>query len=238
MWWLWYAGPVAVVVVYFLTGLSKAVDARRLREGASWRKNEGGGARVVKTMPVELAGALDHAGGGEPLVMYELFPKLAYLALVRSSELAISDHQTIVGKLASVAPEFTLSPQPVVDGALQVQTRGVVFAKHAAFSTQFIVEGPDASAIKKWLTRPIRNALLEFPGLWLRVRGSTMTLTLYGSADSALLDELVITADALFAEIGAEGGPSLLGPEDEPEAAPKGSAKNRPERPAVARAVS
>jgi hypothetical protein len=226
MWWLWFAGPVAVVVVYFLTGQSKVVDKRRLREGTSWRKNEGGGARIVKTMPVELGDALVSAGGGEVLVTYELFPKLAYLALVRSSDIAISDHQTIVGKLAASAPEFTMSPQPIVDGVVQVQTKGVVFAKHAAFSERFLIEGPDASAIKKWLTRPLRNSLLEFPGLWLRVRGMTMTLTLYGSADAALLDELVITADTLFAELGAEGGPSLLGPEAEEPA--KSSAKDKP----------
>lgn len=227
MWWLWYVGPVAVVVVYFLTGLSKAVEKRRLGEGKSWRRNEGGGARVVRTVPAELAGALGGAGGGRVLATYELFPKLAYLSLVAADERSVSDHQTIVGKLAASAPELTVSPQPVVDGVLQVQSRGVVFAKHAAFSQQFLVEGPDPAAIKKWLTRPLRKALLEFPGLWLRVRGNTMALTFYGSADASLLDELVVTADALFAEIGAEGGPSLLGPDDDEDVAPKTAAKKK-----------
>jgi len=66
--------------------------------------------------------------------------------------------------------------------------------------------------------------LLDLPGSWLRVDGRAMTLTLYGDADADQLDELVATADAVFAERGAGGAPSLFG-EEQAEAARGASAE-------------
>lgn len=48
--------------------------------------------------------------------------------------------------------------------------------------------GPLAKQIRSWLSRPIREALLDFPDVWLSVQGKTMALTLYGAV-SALIGQ-------------------------------------------------
>src|SRR5262249_10591810 len=119
-----------------------------------------------------------------------------------------------------------------------VPNTGIQFKKDPEFMGLFLVEhtlddGPaapvrdaDEKAIRKWLSPPLREALLDFPDGWLRVdgRAKVMAFTLYGPADDQRFDELVATADIVFAEYGAEGGPSLLADEaderDEPEAKP------------------
>lgn len=131
-------------------------------------------------------------------------------------------------------PSFTVRPLPIVEG-VRVANTGVEFKKDPDFMALFLVEpgvegGPPnrgteqeiAKAIKRWLSPPIREAMLELPEVWLRVEGKAMGVTVYGPADEQKLNELVICADVIFAEHGAEGGPSLLGddPADEPEAPP------------------
>jgi hypothetical protein len=115
-----------------------------------------------------------------------------------------------------------------------VPNTGIQFKKDPDFMAFFLVEAPGAEApppppakagapapvaadtaiakqVRAWLSRPIREALLDFPDAWLSVQGKTMALTLYGSVSADKLHELVAAADVIFAEHGAEGGPSLLG---------------------------
>jgi hypothetical protein len=56
-------------------------------------------------------------------------------------------------------------------------------------------------------------------------RAKAMAFTLYGPADAQRFEDLVAAADIVFAEYGAEGGPSLL-PEDAP--AEKGGPNAKP----------
>jgi hypothetical protein len=46
-----------------------------------------------------------------------------------------------------------------------------------------------------------------------------MAVTLYGPADAERINELVTLADVIFAEYGADGGPSLFGDAEEEEEA-------------------
>lgn len=226
MWWLWFAGPVALVVVYFLTGRSRKIEQRRERDGKSWRVNEGAGARSVGKPPGDLGVALQETVGGRVFSAYELYPKLAYVALASAEPTELSDHQTVVAKLAKPGPSLTVSPISILDGTPQ-PNRGIPFTKHAAFMAEYVTTAEDdkeQAAVKRWLSRPIRKALLEYPGLWLRVRGDVMTVTLYGSADAAQIDELIVSADAIFAEVGGGDAPSLLGPDEDDEPAPAGDA--------------
>jgi hypothetical protein len=103
-----------------------------------------------------------------------------------------------------------------VAGALSKTAR--VASKVAAAATPDApVDEAEERAIRKWLSPPLREALMDFPDAWLRVEGKTMALTLYGPADADKLGELVTAADVVFAEYGAEGGPSLFGDEEEEE---------------------
>lgn len=234
MWWLWFIGPIGVVVLYVLTGFANDDREQRERAASSWRKGPGGGAKIVRRLPPELAIALDDAGGGRAFTNYELFPKIAYLALMGSDAVAASDHQTIVGSLDGDPPSFVVRPLPILDGK-RVANSGVQFPKDEDFMAEFLVEGEDATRIEKWLSRPLRTALLDVPTAWLRVRGKTMALTVYGFADEEQIDELVLTADTIFAEHGAQGGPSLLGVDEgeEQEVAPeKASAPAKKAEPA------
>jgi hypothetical protein len=221
MWWLWFAGPLAVVVIYVISGLDRSERDERIRAAEAWRNGPGAGAKLVRRLTPDFSASLEDAGGGEPLRIYELFPKLAFVTVVGSDAVAASDHQTVVGKLEGPAISFTARPLPIVDGKRAPNT-GVTFPKDPDFMAEFLVEGEDAAATKKWLSKPIREALLDLPASWLRVRNGRMTLTLYGAANEDLLDALIVCADAIFAEHGADGGPSLLGDEadQEPNEAP------------------
>ncbi len=226
--WLWYAAPVAIGLLYFLTGLWP--DRRRSYEVQRWRvgfrgpaapppvkgkkkKAEEVGPREVSSMPGDLTRMVEEAGGGAVLAYYELFPKLAYLAEMAADAAAASDHHTVVAKLAKPAPTFTVRPLPIVEG-VRVENTGIKFPKDPEFMALFMVEGEDARAIGKWLKRSMRDALCEQPDLWLHVRGRAMALTLFGPADAEQIDDLIATADAIFAEVGAEGAPALIA-EDE-----------------------
>lgn len=151
-------------------------------------------------------------------------------------------------------PSFTVRPLPIVEGN-RIANTGIEFKKDPEFMALFLVEpfvegGPQntgteqeiAKAIRRWLSPPIRAALLELPDVWLRIEGRAMGVTVYGPADADKINELVICADVIFAEHGAEGGPSLLGDdeEDEPEekapAPPPKKAKKPAEKKASAKA--
>lgn len=232
MWWLWIVGPIAVAVIYALTA---QVDKRRAAEADAWAA--GAGLKKVSAAPSELGRMFEEAGGGTPSRIYELVPKLAYLGLFDADASAASEHQTVVCKLDAPSPYLTARPLPIVEGN-RIANVGVAFPKHVEFAELYLVEGPDHAAIKKWLGRPLRKALLDLPDTWLRVDGKAMAVTLYGGADADRIDDLVATADLLFAEYGADGGPSLLpdldddeddeDDEDEPPPPPKVAAKPKP----------
>jgi hypothetical protein len=231
MWWLWIAGPIAVACIYLLTG---APDKHRAREVELWRASWGpervpvppkkgkkgasapvqSGARRVPGLPADLARLAIGGGAGEPIGIFELVPRIAFLAVYGPSATAGSDVQMVLGKLASPAPPFTARPVPIVDGT-RVPNTGILFTKDAPFSAAYLVEGTDARGIKKWLNPLVREQLLDMPELWLDVEGKALAVMVYGPADAEKLDDLVAAADVIFAEYGAEGGPSLLGDDSE-----------------------
>ncbi len=202
----------------------------------------GPGAKRVTALPGSLARMLRAAGGGERVSTFELVPKLAYLAVMHADLVSGSDHQTIVAKLDESAPTFTTRPIALLDGQREVNT-GVPFKKDTEFTDVFFVEreieGNESGkpvteegdkVIRKWLSPVVREALMDAPDLWLRVEGKVMALTLYGPIDADRMNDLVTAADVIFAEYGADGGPSLFGDEDEekdgePEPTPPPKAK-------------
>ena len=121
----------------------------------------------------DLTRRVEEVGGGAVLAYYELFPKLAYLAEMAADATSGSDHHTVVAKLAKPGPTFTVRPLPIVEGA-RVENTGVKFPKDPEFMQLFVVEGEDAKAIGKWLKRSMREALCEYPDVWLHVRGRAM----------------------------------------------------------------
>jgi hypothetical protein len=192
----------------------------------------GPGAKLVTSLPGPLHRMVEAAGGGAPVARIELVPKLAYLAAMAANATSASDHQTVVTRLEEPAPSFTVRPLPIVEGA-RIANTGIEFKKDPEFTALFLVEAAthpagskastapssadQAKKIRAFLSRPIRDALRELPDAWLRVAGKAMALTLYGPADADKLNQLVTAADAIFAEHGAGGGPSLFGDLDEEE---------------------
>ncbi|MEO7331496.1 MAG: hypothetical protein ABI193_23170 [Minicystis sp.] len=194
-------------------------------------RREGTGAKRLGALPGPMKRMVDAAGGGDLLGHFELAPRLAYLSVTGATSTSGSDLQSITAKLEDAGPSFTARPLPIVEGE-RVPNTGIQFKKDPDFMAFFLVEPavPETTAptkqataaktpsetalskeIRAWLSRPIREALLDFPDAWLSVQGKTMALTLYGAVSAEKLDELVNTADIIFAEHGAEGGPSLLG---------------------------
>ena len=236
--WIWIIGPVVVALVFVLTDKR---DKRRDAEIERWRARMGS-PKSVNTLGGPFMRMILAAGAGQRIGYYELVPKLAYLALLGGDAVAGSDHHTMVGKLDESAPSFTVRPLPILDGQLEVNT-GVQFKKDAEFMETFsvdrVLEGSESvpkapndaldKQIRQWLSPPVRQALLELPDAWLRVDGKMMALTIYGAADADKLNDLLTAADTIFAEYGAEGGPSLFG-DDEDEAAPAPPPKRQGER--------
>ncbi len=193
------------------------------------------GPRKVNSIPGPLARLVDSAGGGTVVAHHELVPKIAYLSAMAADAINASDHYTVTGKLEEAGPSFTARPLPIVDGRL-VDNTGVEFKKDTEFMELYLVDrfvegegkatnpgDPADKAIRKWLSPPIRAALIEMPSLWLRVSGKVMSVSVYGPADAEKLRDLVAAADVIFAEYGADGGPSLVGDdEDEEPAGPTG----------------
>ncbi|HTN89783.1 MAG TPA: hypothetical protein VL242_39180 [Sorangium sp.] len=228
--WLWYVGPLALLVVWFLTGLRTRHEARRDGELVRWRalmtpkatvRRPGGyrdsrktsaeivGPRPVRSAPSSLERMLQETGGGAVIARFELVPKLAYVAVVGPDAKNGSEYQVVLAKLAKAAPRLTVCPLPLLDGTRAPNT-GVQFKKDPEFMEHFLVEGPEAKAIGRWLSTRVRDALREFPDAWLYVQDRVMALAVYGPVDAERLEELVITADAIFAEHGSDGAPSLL----------------------------
>lgn len=268
--WLWLGGPLLIFLIYQLTMRSSADRRRRLREAQIWRESvapvpeesAGGhpyrpdpkskqkekdakkapvtaGPPRVATIPGALAALLAKVGGGLPLVQYELVRDLAYLSIMEANHLAGSDHQTVTARLEVRGPVLSVRPLPTVDG-VRVPNNGVQFRKDPELMSLFLVEGPDAKAIGKWLSPAIRRALCQLPSAWLRVEGNTMAVTVFGALAADQIDQLVELADAIFAEHGAEGGPSLFGEDEgappEPVAAKAGEEKSEGKKGAKASA--
>ena len=238
--WLWVGGPVLVLITYFLTMRSSAERRRRLREAEIWSSsvgpervtaeedNKGGapfrpdptkkkatkkrssGPKRVTSMPGVLERGVLLAAGGERIVTYELAKDLAYLVLSEANATASSNAQTVVAKLEDAGPTLSVRPLPLVDG-VAVPNTGVQFKKDPELMRLFLIEGAEAKAIGRWLSNPIRRALCELPKAWLRVEGKTLSVTVFGDLEADQLDALVQLADTIFAEHGAEGGPSLFG---------------------------
>jgi hypothetical protein len=217
--WVLFAAPVVVFVIFLLTGRP---DRRRGVELDRWRK-KAGNPRKVTSIPGLLARILEPAGGGTPVAYFELVPKIAYLAAMGADAFHGSEHATVVGRLDDQAPTFCVRPLPVLEGE-RVANTGVEFKKDDEFMGLFLVErtldGEPSDkisetadkAIRKWLSPPLREALLDLPDAWLRVDGKnrTMAMSVYGLFDAEKMEALVATADIVFAEYGADGGPSLL----------------------------
>ena len=238
MTWLWFVGPLVVGLVYVLTGRR---DTRRDAEIDLWLKRMSSPPRRLTSLPGPLARILATTGGGETIGYFELVPKLAFLAVLGADAMQGSDHQTVVAKLDEPGPVFTVRPLPIIEGE-RVPNTGVQFKKDEEFMKEFLVErgleGSPLAAesealdkeIRKWLSPPVREALLELPASWLRVDGKNkvMAFTLYGPTTADRIHQTIAAADIVFAEYGAGGGPSLLeDDEDEDEdeaAAPKADA--------------
>ncbi|MEZ4302209.1 MAG: hypothetical protein R3B70_45195 [Polyangiaceae bacterium] len=266
--WLWVGGPLLVALIYFLTRGNSAARKRRLREADIWRRSiadaipraaednkegapfrpdkskkkpaqkatEAGPSRVAE-LPPSLRGALAAATSGEQIAHFELVRDLAYLSIVESNLVEGSDSQVVTARLEERAPQMVVRPLPIVDG-VPVANSGVLFKKDPELMKAFLIEGPDAKAIGKWMSAPIRRALCKVPGAWLRVQGNTMTVSAFGSLEADELDGLVELADEIFAEHGAEGGPSLFGDGDdrapEPVVAPAKKKAKKSAPPATA----
>lgn len=255
MWWLWIVGPMAMAMLYLVTDwrdkrreteveqwrLGMGPRPRAPQKATGYRQGKQAtpppaGAKKVAALPGPLARILLAAGGGERVGYFELVPKLAYLAVMGGDATSGSDHQTVVARLDDQAPTFMVRPLPILEGQRELNT-GVQFKKDPAFMEQFQVErsheaglalvGSEAAdkIIRKWLSPPLREALMDLPDAWLRVEGKTMALTLYGPTDADKLSDLVTAADIVFAEYGAEGGPSLLGDDEDAEVAAPAPAK-------------
>jgi len=256
--WLWFGGPLLLLLTYFLTMRASKERKRRLREAEIWRaslrpatareespkekpertdstkkseapKKSSGPARVT-SIPPALRGALIVAGAGESILHYELVRGLAYLSLMEANATAGSDYQAVSAKLEARAPTLVVRPLPLVDG-VRVANSGVQFKKDPELMALFLVEGPDAKAIGKWLSAPIRRALCEVPSAWLRVEGTTMVVSVFGTLEADQIDGLVELADTIFAEHGADGGPSLFGEDEADRPAPVSAPTSKKQRP-------
>ncbi len=201
-------------------------DAPQGHRGAKGAK--GKGPRRVNAPPSQLTRLLEATGGGDVVDYYELCPKLAYLAVMSANAFQGSDHVTVLARLDEAAPTFTVRPLPIVEGK-RIANNGVQFKTDAEFTELFLVErgiesGPTTTpteegdkAIRKWLSPPLREALLDLPNGWLRIDGKAkvMAFTVYGLVDADRIGELIAAADIVFAEYGADGGPSLVGDDDD-----------------------
>jgi len=233
-WFLWIAGPVGLVFIYFA---SAGRDKHRDNELNSWRTKAGWpravgdpikkGRAKGRTVPWP-SGALWHlvgeAGPGTQLVTFELAPKLAYVAVVDANLMSGSEHVTLIAQLAEPAPNLLVRPLPIVEGQRRPNT-GILFKKDPRFSGLFTVEGANPASLRSWLDTPTRKALAALPDVWLRTQGATMALTLYGRPSEDRITKLIEVADAIFGEYGAGEAPSLLPPEGPREG--RGSRKKK-----------
>ena len=158
-------------------------------------------------------------GDGRPLGFFELVPRVAFLAIAEASSAESSDYQAVVARLDEKSPTFTIKPTPIVEGVLQPGL-GIEFKKDPDFSDAFVVEGVNdapatVKAIRRWLSTPIRDALMDMPEAYVWVEGTTLVVAYYGAAGEEELNRLVVAADTIFAEHGAAGGASRFGEDDD-----------------------
>jgi hypothetical protein len=174
--------------------------------------------RAVAELPAPLATLLPLVGEGRPYAYYQLKKGIAYVAVVEADAFNPSDFVTILMALDEPAPRFVARPLPIVEGK-RVPNTGIRFKDDPDFTTEYLVEAApgtgtaEVAAIKEFLADEVRDALLELPSAWLHVERTAMAVTLYGRFDSDKIDALVELADAIFAEYGADGGPTLLEPD-------------------------
>jgi uncharacterized RDD family membrane protein YckC len=216
--WLWYIGPLLAVLCYLAVVLgSTGEDEQRKRHLARFidellgplKEGKKQLGRRVRALPDELLELVTAAGGGARIADVVLVPQLAYFASRAADGETLSAQHTVVFKLKKRAPSFVCRPLPIVDGR-PVENRGLEI--DADFGALFIVDGErgDQKAIRAWLDDDVREALTDLPAVWLRTDGTRAALTLYGPIDAESMEELVATADVLFAAYGS-GSQSLLG---------------------------
>ncbi len=171
--------------------------------------------REVSTLPPELARLLPQVGEGRPVGYFQLKKGIAYVAVVEADAYNVSDFCTILLSLEEPAPRFVARPLPIVEGK-KVANTGVKFKDDPEFTAEFLVEaaqGTAAADVRAFLSDEVRDELLELPQTWLLVEPHAMAVTVYGAFDADIADRLVTLADVIFAEYGAEGGPSLFEPD-------------------------
>ena len=166
--------------------------------------------RQVVAPPWELTALLEQAGGGKQVGVYQLLPKLAYVIAVEADGVAGSDFVAVVAKLEAKHVPLLARPRVPED----VNAGPALISKDALFREAFWVECTDVKAARDLLSEGIRETLRELGGGWLFVRSDAMALVRYGYIDAGRVHALVTAADEIFAEIGADGGPSLLGEDD------------------------
>ncbi len=213
---------------YRTPAVVRTPDRRDLARKQLGPEPDGGKAKKVVSPPWELSSMVEAAGGGRQVGVYQLLPKLAYVIAVEADAMSSSDFIAVVARLEAKRSEITVRPRVADDRP----TARTVQLKDLRFNAAFITEAADGRSAKELLSEGVREVLLEHKAGWLFVRGDSMALVRYGHVDAAKVHALVDAADAIFAEIGAEGGPSLLGEEE--EAPPSLASKSK--KPAVARA--
>ncbi|EYF05537.1 hypothetical protein [Chondromyces apiculatus] len=219
--WLWYVAPIVVIVLYFLTGLPGRHERRRDREVARFRElmrpeepGEIDGPQPTRQIPAELSRLLEGLGGGPMLSAFELHHKLAYVAIMGPDFHNSSEYQVVLARLDRKAPSFRVSPLALIDGQ-RVPNTGIKLKKDASFTDSFQIDGTEAKRVSKWLTSRVRDSLRDLPYAWLVVDQTTMALAIHGPVDADRLYALITAADSIFAEHGAEGGPSLFFDDDD-----------------------
>jgi hypothetical protein len=225
------AGPLAAWIVWRATEPSgkagdRVIEAFRNFEIPEDPDQEGEGYRATKlkprsrvvalktvvAAPFDLAVVLDRLGAGAPRSVLELHPKIAYAAFIDANELSLSDRFTVLLRLEEAAP--TLSVRPLV--ATEPSPKDVVvFKKDPEFSARMQVLGADAKAVRTFLSAVVRDAILDSPDVWIEAQGKALAVSAFGPFDLGRCRRVVELADVLFAEYGADGGPSLLEPSGE-----------------------
>lgn len=225
--WLWYIGPLLAALCYLAVVLgSTREDEERKRHLARFidqllgplREGKKQLGRRVRVLPAELAELVDTAGGGARVADVVLVPQLAYFASRAADGENLSAQHTVAFQLKKRAPTFVCRPLPILDGR-PIENTGIVIDQE--FGASFVVDAERGGekAIRDWLDDDVREALCELPAVWLRTDGTRAALTLYGPIDAEAMEELVATADVLFAAYGPSRH-SLLG-DDAPRAKAK-----------------
>jgi hypothetical protein len=188
--------------------------------------------RSVSSLPPELARMLPLVGEGRPVAYYQLKKNIAYVAVVEADAYNLSDFCVVLMSLEEPAPRFVARPLPIVEGR-RVKNTGVKFKDDPEFMEEFLVEptpgsgAPDLQKIRDFLSDEARDALFDLPKAWLIVEKNAMAVATYGAFDADVADQLVVLADVLFAEHGAEGGPTLFEPDGAVDLSGKSATKKK-----------